>query len=50
MSHYSHFHIVVGNWVSENFTYLFIELINAYLVLIVLFLFSIAATHHTTHS
>ena len=49
MSDCSHFHIVVGNWVSEKFTYLFIELINAYLVLIVLFLFSIAATHHTTH-
>ena len=49
MSNYSHFHIVVGNWVSENFTYLFIELINAYLVLM-FFLFSITVTHHTTHS
>ena len=47
MGDYSQCHIAVGNWVSEHFTYLFIELINAYLVLIVLFLFSIAATHYT---
>ena len=50
MLDYSHCHIVVGNWVSENFTYLFTGLINAYLVLIVLSLFSIAATHYSTLS
>ena len=48
MHDYSHCHIVVGNWVSENFTYLFIGLISAYLVLIVLSLSPIAATHYTT--
>ena len=50
MHDYAHCHIVVGNWVSEHFTYLFIGLINAYLVLIVFSLFSITATHNTTLS
>ena len=36
MGDYSQCHIAVGNWVSEHFSYLFIELINAYLVLIVI--------------
>ena len=50
MHDYAHCHIVVGNWVSEHFTYLFIGLINANLVLIVLSLFSIAATYYTLSS